>query len=258
MRNPNITCPFCEERTLASANVCRKCGFPFSCDISEYGRSPLRRVVGHTWKILLVIAAIAFAVTGGTFFNTSTENYQGLTAALINHLEPDTDSGIPITGPQDFVHRTQMALGLLESRSPHFYFRMQQYVTEIEYFSGNELDVGDRQVPLEGIGAVSTPSTGHVLVLSGTAYNSGLHNYYDRDIFVYAGVLVHELRHIELHAFNQAPGGWEEEKLCEEAAYAAIRQMDAPGGVQANYQMYLVNPQANRYQHWYDWYRNFD
>lgn len=258
VKTVNITCPFCEECTPATANVCRKCGFPFSCDISEYGQSTGRRVMGETWKILVLIAVVAFTLTGGAFFNTSIESYHGLTATLVGRMTPEKDSGIPIVGPPEFVYRTEMALALLESRADDYYFRMQQYVTEIQYFDGNSLEYGDKSIPLDGIGAVSTPATGHVLVLPNTAFNSGFHNLYDRDVFVYAGVLVHELRHIELHAFNQAPGGWEEEKLCEEAAYAAIKQMDAPGGVKANYQMYLYNPQANRYQHWYDWYKNFD
>src|SRR5690606_28314787 len=106
-----------------------------------------------------------FTLTSGAFFNTSIESYHGLNTTLINRISPERDSGIPISGPPDFVHRTEMALALLESRADDFYFRMQQYVTEIEYFDGNSLEYGDRSVPLDGIGAVSTPSTGHVLVL---------------------------------------------------------------------------------------------
>ena len=258
VKNVLITCPFCEERTPAVANVCRKCGFPFSCDIGEISPSPISKAVGLTWKVLLMVAIVAFALTGGMFFNNSVESYHGLTGTLIGRLSPERDSSIPIDGPQDFVYRTEMALALLEKRAPHYYFRMRDYVTEIQYYDESTLEIGGKDVSLSGIGALSTPSTGHVLVLPNTAYNSGLGTYYDRDVFIYAGVLVHELRHIELHAFNQAPGGWEEEELCEQAAYSAIKQMDAPGGVRANYEMYLINPQANRYQHWYDWYRNFD
>jgi hypothetical protein len=258
VKTVQISCPFCEERTPAVANVCRKCGFPFSCDISEFGTSRGRRVLSGIWRVLLMVAIVAFTLTGGIIFSSSSESYHGLTGTLIARQSPVSDSGIPILGPADFVFRTEMALGLLQKRAPHYYFRMRDYVTEIQYYDETTLDYGDRQIPLKGIGAISTPSTGHVLVLPNTAYNSGMGNYYDRDVFIYAGVLVHELRHIELHAFKQAPGGWEEEKLCEEAAYKAIKQMDAPAGVRANYEMYLINPQANRYQHWYRWYDNFD
>jgi hypothetical protein len=174
---------------------------------------------------------------------------------VISSLKPATDSGIPVTGPEAFIQRTQLALGLLQQRAPDFYLRMRAAVTSIDYLDQYYLEAEDHNISLEGIGAVSTPATGQVQVLLNTAFPSGIDEYWDYDVFSYAGVLVHELRHIELHAMGTSTGGWQEEAECERAAYDAVKQMDAPGAILARYELYLAEPTSRRYQKWYDWYR---
>jgi hypothetical protein len=211
------------------------------------------------WRTVLAIGVLVFWLSNAVFIAAGTESYQGRTSAVVAHLTPDTVSGIPVSGPGSFVKRTQLALGLLKSRAPQFYYRLTQGVTSIEFLDHALVDEHTgRRISLEGIGALSTPSTGQVQVLISTAFPSGLDELNDGDVFTYAGVLIHELRHIELHKSDSAPGGWEEEVLCEQAAYAAMKAMDAPGAILTRYEMYLRNPQAKEFQPWYEWYRQFD
>jgi len=223
------------------------------CDISQVPEPAPR--IRLRWRILLGLAAILFWLTNGLLVRGGYYAYHGYSADRIARIAPVSDSGIEIEGPLDFVQRTELVLGLLKLRSPSYYFRVQQSVTSITYLAPNYLSTAEgRRISLEDIGALAHPATGAVSILYSTAFPRGPGDIADYDIFSYAGVLVHELRHIELYASGQDLGGWEEEKLCEEAAYDCLKFMDAPGGVLARYDMYLYDPQHSRYQRWYDWY----
>jgi hypothetical protein len=253
-----IRCPRCDNHVALEPQTCERCGFPFICDTAPVDSARVQRRT-TTWRTVLAIGVLIFWLTNVAFVAAGSEAYQGLTSGVVANLTADTSSGIPISGPESFVKRTQLALGLLKSRAPQFYYRMQQGVTRIDFLSSDLIDEQSGQrISLEGIGAVSTPSTGRVQVLVTTAFPSGLGELNDGDVFTYAGVLVHELRHIELHNSGSAPGGWEEEVLCEEAAYAAVKAMDAPGMILTRYELYLRNPHAKEFQSWYDWYNQFE
>lgn len=253
-----IICPRCGERVPISGGVCPECGFPFVCDTAEYAGAALR-LRGGVWRVLLGLAAIIFLLTSGVFLYTGYDEYYGLTTAVISNLTPAVDSDIAVDGPGNFVARTELVLGLLKQRAPDFYWRVQDSVTSIEYLAPSFLETEEgRKISLEGIGALAEPATGRVRVLYSTAFPSGPAELWDRDVFSYAGVLVHELRHIELHAMGIAPGGWQEEVLCERAGYTALKLAQAPAGVLLHYEIYLDNPQAKRYQQWYDWYEQWE
>ncbi len=192
------------------------------------------------------------------FIHSGSAAYHGQTAVVASQLAPDTDSGIEISGPDIFVMRTQLALGLLELRAPDYYFRLTDHIESIEFLAPTYLKTAEgRTISLEGIGAVAEVNTGNVMVLYSTAFPRGMEQLTDYCVFSYAGVLIHEMRHIELHASGIAPGGWREEEMCEQAAYSALKKMDAPGGVLVRYDMYLHDPQDARYQQWYDWYNQW-
>lgn len=253
-----IKCPVCRQRVDIAEPVCPECGFPFTCDLTPID-TPARAATMAAWRILLAIGAVLFLLTSGIFLHSGYQEYHGYTQAAIAHLEPLGANAIRIEGPPAFVQRTGLALALMELRAPDTYWRMQDSVTSIEFLSDSYLRTEEgRKVPLERIGALATPATGRVQVLPNVAFPSGLGELWDRDVYSYAGVLVHELRHIELHSAGRAPGGWEEEVLCEQAAYSVLTEMDAPLGVLARYQAYLAAPQAGRYQHWYDWYKYWE
>jgi hypothetical protein len=200
-----------------------------------------------------------FLLTSGVFLNTGYDEYNGFTTGVVANLMPARDSGVELIGPANFIARTELTLGLLKLRAPDFYWRICDSVTSIEYLAPSYMETPEGQrISLEGIGALAEPATGRVLVLYSTAFPSGPAQLYDRDAFSYAGVLVHELRHIELHAMGIDPGGWQEEVLCEQAGYAALKLAQAPDGVLLRYEIYLENPQAKRYQGWYDWYKQWE
>jgi hypothetical protein len=253
----SIICPRCNNRAELEPQVCGRCGFPFVCDTAPVDQARIARRT-TTWRTILAAGALLFWLTSAGIVVSGSEAYQGLSSNVAIGLSTTLDSGIPVTGPQAFIARTNMALDLLHKRAPDYYYRMQQSVTSIDYLGEALIDERTgKRITLEGIGALSTPSTGQVQVLVTTAFPSGLGELTDADVFSYAGVLIHELRHIELHRSGDAPGGWQEEVRCEEAAYAALLKMEAPGSILANYQMYLRNPHAERYQQWYDWYDQF-
>jgi hypothetical protein len=250
----SVVCPSCEAVTDLAGYTCSECGFPFICDISPTARPrPAQR-----WRELrqyLGVAAAVLWLLASTLLTQSNDEFNGLTTKVISQVAPALDSGITITGPQQVVERTQLALGLLKQRAPDYYFRLRQSVKEISYMNKSYLEGPQgRKVQLEGIGSVSTPEQRLVQVLYVTAFPGGTDELTDRDTFIYAGILVHELRHIELHYMGAAPGGWREEVLCEEAAYDALKHMDAPGGVLLRYEMYFRDPLAKPYQRWYKWY----
>jgi hypothetical protein len=253
-----IICPRCSEQASTSDQTCPVCGFPFICDITPVDSAALRART-NTWRVLLGLAAILFLLTSGMFYHTGYYAYHGYTNELVTKLGPDHEHGIAINGPPDYVYRTELALALLELRAPNFYFRVKQSVTSIDYLSKSFLMTEEgRKIRLEGIGGLANPATGRVQLAYTTVFPTGRVNYWDRDVFMLAGVLVHELRHIELHQLGLAPGGWYEEVLCETAAYDALKRMEAPGGVMQRYEMYLGDPQAKRYQSWYDWYKQWE
>jgi hypothetical protein len=252
-----MRCAVCRQWVPEDSAVCPLCGFPYSCDLTPIPVARLR-TRSSTWRTLLGLAAIFLLISTGVFNYSSNDTYMGYTSEVVSRLAPDVDSGIPLHGPDIFVERTELTLALLKLRAPDFYWRMQDSVRGIAYLAPSYLESeAGKRISLEGIGALSEPATGQVQVLSVTAFPSGVAEFYDHDVFSYAGTLIHELRHIELHASQQAPGGWQEEWLCEKAAYDAERQMGAPKGVLLRYELYLDEPQAKRYQGWYKWYQQW-
>lgn len=253
---PLVECPRCQASSALDGLVCAACGFPFICDISPTKRRSAAPLPG--WRRAVGLLLMLYMLLSGVSTIGSNSAYLGHTTGLAASLRPPADLRVPIHGPEGFVRRTELALGLLSVRAPDFYRRIQQQVGRIEYHAEPFLlsDSGKR-ISLEGIGAVAEPASGRVLVLLGTAFPSGKGEYWDADVFSYAGVLVHELRHIELHRDGTAPGGVEEEVLCEEAAFAALTQAGAPPGVMARYELYLANPRHRSYQRWYDWYKQW-
>lgn len=253
-----IICPRCNAAGPVSNGTCPDCGFPFVCDTEPVSLAN-RGMRGEIWRILLGIAAILFLLSSGAFVELGGDEFYGRTLELAGSLQPDTTSGVEISGPGNFVWRTQLALALLKLRAPDYYWRIQDSVTGIEYLGPTYMEgPAGRRINLEGIGAMAHPATGHVSVLYTTAFPGGPAEIYDRDLFTYAGVLVHELRHIELHKAGMNPGGWQEEVLCEQAAYAAVQQLQAPRAVLLRYETYLRNPLDRRYQRWYDWYNQWE
>jgi len=253
-----MRCVNCRSEVPYDAAVCPLCGFPFSCDLTPVD-SPRLRLKRGAWRTILGLAAIFFLITSGFFTSTGYDAYQGYVLDVAARLQPDTHSGISIAGPSFFVYRTELALALLMQRAPDFYWRMQDNIKSIDYMGPSSLaGPGGKRISLEGIGALAEPDTRQVFVLTVTAFPNGVDELWDRNVFSYAGILVHELRHIELHASGQAPGGWQEEWMCERAAYSALRQMQAPPGLLLQYEMYLEDPQNRRYQKWYKWYEQWD
>jgi hypothetical protein len=250
-------CPLCKSFVSFDEPVCPDCGFPFSCDIAVYEK-PSRAYVRPLMRVLAALIVVLFSFTNGSLIDSGYAAYHGQTHEIVARLAADHDSGIPISGPPDFVHRTKLVLALLELRAPDFYWRVQDSVRAIGYFDRQSMFSDGQKIDLSGIGAMAEPASGNVTIMSDAAYPSGRTQLYDGDLFSFAGTLIHELRHIELHAQQIAPGGWEEEMLCEQAAYDACLMMQAPPGVLARYQVYLADPQHRRYKHWYDWYDQFD
>jgi hypothetical protein len=255
--DPTLSCPACRQRAPVDAPVCPHCGFPFSCDLTPIsGLAYSARLA--LWRSLLGLGAIVFLLTSGLFYHTGYEEFYGYTGSVVATLEPALDSGIALSGPQIFIERSELALGLLRKRAPDAYWRMQDQVTTIEYLSAAYLETpAGRKITLEGIGALAEPATGRIRVIAATAFPSGVAELYDRDVYIYAGVLIHELRHIELHNMDLAPGGWQEEVLCETAAYNVLKQMEAPQAVLLRYEIYLENPLHRRYRKWYEWYEQW-
>lgn len=252
-----IYCPQCSEYAPIEGPACPHCGFPFSCDLREPARAG-RAARMEAWRIILALCAVVMLLTTGGIYQEGVNDYQGYSFKLMTTLQPATDSGIPITGGEAFQARTELALGLIKQRAPEFYWRIQEQVAVIEYFSPQRLNSPlGRQIRMEGIGAIATPATREVAVLPTTAFPDGSEAN-DRALYNYAATLVHELRHIELHWAGQSPGGWQEEVLCEQAALAFLEIAEAPRALIAEKQAYLADPQAKRYQHWYDWYKQFD
>ena len=253
-----LRCPVCNQFAAEAEPVCPQCGFPFTCDLSPVSTMRHQSKMA-LWRIVLAITAFMFILTSAVFYRSGYQEYHGFTQDTVIKLAPaSVADGVPVLGPAPFVYRTQLALALIKLRSPDVYWRMQDSATSIEFLSASSLDTGTGQAPLERIGALAEPATGRIMVLATTAFPSGTGELWDRDVFTYAGVLVHELRHLELHNMGRAPGGWEEEALCEEAAYEALSQLQAPPALLARYEAYLADPQAARYQHWYDWYKSWE
>jgi hypothetical protein len=252
-----VGCPRCSHPVPVGDYTCANCGFPMVCDLTPVD-SPRLRARGISWRLLLGLAGILFWLVHAVFLHSGSAAYHGQTAMVAAQLTPDADSGIPITGPDSFVLRTELALGLLKQRAPDYYFRLVDNIESIEFLAPSFLKSAEgKTISLEGIGAMAEVNTGNVMVLYNTAFPRGVDQLTDYCIFSYAGVLIHEMRHIELHRSAVAPGGWREEEMCEQAAYSALKKMNAPGGVLVRYDMYLHDPQAPRYQQWYDWYKQW-
>lgn len=256
LAGPQVACPRCSGLSSVDGLVCVHCGFPFICDITPVPRH--RPAEMPLWRRVIGAALMLYMLLSGVSTIGSNSAYLGHSTKLASSISVPADLRIPISGPEGFVLRTGLALGLLSERAPEFYLRLQQNVSRIAYHDQPVLaGPGGKPISLEGIGALSEPGTGRVLVLMGTAFPSGKGEFWDSDLYSYAGVLVHELRHIELHRAGTAPGGVEEEVLCEQAAYSALKQAGAPPGVMARYEMYFANPRDRSYQRWYDWYKQW-
>ncbi|MCC7479288.1 hypothetical protein IT575_12625 [bacterium] len=253
-----ILCPQCESRQSSAQSVCGSCGFPFVCSLDQRfeEQRQQRRLAGRErWRLLLAGVTLVFVLTNGILVAGSSALYDGHDTRVIASIKA-ADSSIEIKGPDSFKLRTRLALGLLKERAPAYYYRLDREVELIEYQPKRVLVEPDgTRRSLEGIGALAIPSQRRVLVLLDTAFPSGLDELWDRDVFTYAGVLVHELRHIELHYNGTVMETVEEEIACEQAAYDALKAANAPGGVLARYDLFFANPNAKRYQRWYDWYK---
>lgn len=252
-----VACPRCSQPVQIGEYSCPECGFPMVCDLTPVD-SAGRGFRGMSWRAILAVAAMLFWLVNAVMVHSGSAAYHGQTMDVVEQLTPDTDSGIVINGPDNFVFRTELSLGLLKLRAPDYYFRLKNSITSIEFLAPTFLKTEQgKTISLEGIGAMAEVETGHVMVLYSTAFPSGMNDLTDYCVFSYAGILIHEMRHIELHVSGVAPGGWREEEMCEQAAYSALKQMDAPGGVLVRYDMYLHDPQASRYQSWYNWYNEW-
>jgi len=253
-----ITCPACEQPTPVGGYSCRSCGFPLVCDLTPVSKESYRARL-LPWRHALGLAAMLFWLVSAIVVTPGYDTYNGYTTQVVAQLAPWTPSGITIDGPSMFTERTQLALGLLRERAPDYAYRMRDAVREIRYLAPAYLEGPQgRKVSLEGIGAVAEPADRLVMVMAVSAFPSGTDQLYDRDAFSYAGILVHELRHIELDRAGLGPGGGEEELLCEQAAYDCLRQMGAPPGLLQRYELYFRNPYAGQYQKWYKWSQQFE
>ncbi len=252
-----MACPQCESLQGTAQNVCANCGYPFVCALDqrfEEVRQEKRLRGRERWRLVLGLVTLIFVLTNGILVAGSSAKYDGHDTSVIASIRPAPTS-VEIIGPDLFVNRTRLTLGLLQARAPAYYHRIEKEVATIEYLPAHVLaqDNGET-LNLEGIGALAMPEQRRVMVLVDTAFPSGMDELWDRDVFIYAGILVHELRHIELHYNGVKLETVAEEIACEEAAYDALKAAQAPGGVLARYDLYFANPNAKRYQRWYDWY----
>jgi hypothetical protein len=258
-----MACPRCDSRQPVAASACMNCGMPFICVLELEGAGARRQAGREGWRSVMAVVTLIFVLTNAFLVSGSNAEYEGNTSKLLTSLNPVAllaeSQVVELKGPESFRARTELALALLRSRAPDYYSRIQSQVLSIEYMQGRVMKLDDGvNLNLERMGAVSFPAQRRIYVLMDTAFPSGVDEIWDRDVFTYAGTLVHELRHIELHHSGQAPGGWQEEVLCEEAAYDALKAAQAPGGVMQRYEQYFADPLARRYRHWYDWYDQQD
>ncbi|HES57976.1 MAG TPA: hypothetical protein ENO21_00940, partial [Firmicutes bacterium] len=112
-----VRCPRCHQPVEIGEYACPECGFPMVCDLTPVD-SPRLRLRGASWRVLLGVAALLFWLVNAVFIYSGSGAYHGDTTVVVSTLTPDTDSGIEISGPEMFVLRTQLALGLLELRAP--------------------------------------------------------------------------------------------------------------------------------------------
>jgi hypothetical protein len=217
-----------------------------------------RRVRKLRPLLFFLLAAFLLADLLYYFVQTYANDYFGFTNKAVRTLSPMADaSPIVLRGPDDFRLRTRLALAMLSKRAPSYWARVKGIVADVDELPERKTVTLDGQrLNIEVVGALSQWPERDVYVRRSTAFNDG-RALYDRDVFIYASTLVHEAHHLELARDRMAPGGVEEEVLCEKEALRSLQMMGAPQELIDEKLEYLANPTAARYRKWYDWYKQF-
>ena len=207
---------------------------------------------------VLFALLVAFIVADLLYYfaQSYANDYFGFTTKAVASLSPMADaSPIVLSGPDDFRLRTRFALAILAKRAPTYWERLRAVVADIDELPEAKTAVlGGERLNIEAVGALSEWPERDVFVKRSTAFNDG-RALYDRDVFLYASTLVHEMRHLELARDGGGPGGVEEEVICERDALLSLQMMGASQELIDEKIEYLSNPTAARYRKWYDWYK---
>jgi hypothetical protein len=242
-------CPFCQRTVLVRNLICSRCGFPFYWELhGEPPSPPVQRVPLFT-RFALVTALFAFII----YFTVGTVTRQeGYTTVAVEKVIASglIQPPMPVNGDVDFQKRTQLALSLLRQRAPSFYDRLVSVVNAIDY-----VPKGMPTKSWRSVAAFAEPEKGYVYVRIPAVYSSGFGELYDRDVFYYASVLIHEMRHLELARVGLNVGGLAEEVECEQTVYDALTRMDAPKPLLIELEQFLNNPNHPRYKQWLQFYK---
>ncbi len=244
-----IRCPYCKRTALVRNLICSRCGFPFYWELSDAPHLPPVQRVPLFSRFALVTALVAFII----YFTVGTVTLQeGYTTVAIEQVIATglTTLPLPVSGDENFQKRTQLAISLLHQRAPSFYGRLVDEVKAIYY-----VPKGMPGKSWRSIAAFTDPQTGYVFIRIPAVYSSGFGELYDRDVFYYASVLVHEMRHLELARVGLNIGGLAEEVECEQTVYDALKRMDAPKPMLFELEHFLNNPNHPRYKQWLQFYK---
>jgi hypothetical protein len=244
-----MRCPNCQRTVIVRDMMCPRCGFPFYWELADAPPVIHEHPLSIFTRVGLVAAMLAFIMY---FTVGSVTQQEGYTTVAIKQL---VAAGlpvvpIPVTGDKDFQMRTQLALALLKQRAPSYYSRFLNEVKGIDY-----VPKGIPTKSWRAVAAFTDDVTKRVYVRIPAVYSSGFGELFDRDVFYYASVLVHEMRHLELARVGLSVGGLAEEYECEETAYAALKRMDAPKPLLIELQRFLDNPGDQRYKQWLQFYK---
>jgi hypothetical protein len=242
-------CPYCQRTVLVRDLICPRCGFPFYWELADVPPPIREHPLSIFTRAALMAAMLAFIIY---FTVGSVTQQEGYTTVAIKQL---IELGlaqvpIPVVGDQDFQTRTQLALALLHQRAPSYYDRFMRDVKGITY-----VPKGNPTKSWRSIAAFTDSETKIVFVRIPAVYSSGFGELFDRDVFYYASVLVHEMRHLELARVGLNVGGLAEERECEETVYDALKRMDAPKPLLIELERFLNNPDDPRYKQWLLFYK---